>query len=89
MADIQAKLPTHELVILTKFHKDYEKIVDFLLRRTFLACALFYSMPFIFKEPILFIHLKVFALSILSPWDVNNVEMLLGKNCPILAYVIL
>ena len=30
-ADIQAILPTHELVILTKFHKDWPKIVDFLV----------------------------------------------------------
>ena len=30
-ADIQAILPTHELVILTKFHKDWLKIVDFLV----------------------------------------------------------
>ena len=28
-ADIQAILLTHELVILTKFHKDWQKIVDF------------------------------------------------------------
>ena len=30
-ADIQAILPTHELVISTKFHKDWHKIVDFLV----------------------------------------------------------
>ena len=30
LADNQAKLPTHEVVILTKFHKDRAKIVDFL-----------------------------------------------------------
>ena len=29
-ADIQANLPTHELVIFTKFHKVWVKIVDFL-----------------------------------------------------------
>lgn len=28
-ADIQATLPTHELVILTKFHKGWQKIVKF------------------------------------------------------------
>ena len=28
-ADIQAVLPTLELVVLTKFHKDWQKIVDF------------------------------------------------------------
>ena len=29
-ADIQAILPTHELIIFTKFHNDWVKIVDFL-----------------------------------------------------------
>ena len=42
----QAKLPTHEVVILTKFHKDCKKIIDLLLRRKFLACAIFYASPF-------------------------------------------
>ena len=46
LADIQAKLPTHEVVILTKFHKDCKKIVDFLLTQKFLVCALFYASPF-------------------------------------------
>ena len=36
-ADIQAILPTYELVILSKFHKDWQKIVDFLVVATFLA----------------------------------------------------
>ena len=30
-ADIQATLPTHELIILTKFHNDWQEIVDFLV----------------------------------------------------------
>ena len=30
-ADIQAVLPTLELVVLTTFHKDWQKIVDFLV----------------------------------------------------------
>ena len=30
-ADIQAIVPTHGLVILTKFHKDWQKIEDFLV----------------------------------------------------------
>ena len=34
-ADIQAILPTHELVNLTKFHDDWPKIVDFLLLAKF------------------------------------------------------
>ena len=46
LANIQAKLPTHEAIILTKFHKECKKIVDFLLRQKFLACALFYASPF-------------------------------------------
>ena len=29
LADIQAILPTHELVIFTKFHNDWMKSVDF------------------------------------------------------------
>ena len=27
----QATLPTHELIILSKFHKDWKEIVDFLI----------------------------------------------------------
>ena len=46
LADVQEKLPTHEVVILTKFHKDCKKIVDFLLTQKFLDCALFYASPF-------------------------------------------
>ena len=30
-ADIQAILPTHGLVIFTKFHKDWKKIKEFLV----------------------------------------------------------
>ena len=30
-ADIQATLPTHELIILSKFLKDWKEIVDFLV----------------------------------------------------------
>ena len=30
-ADIQATSPTHKLVILTKFNKDQQEIVDFLV----------------------------------------------------------
>ena len=46
LADIQAKIHTHEAIILPKFHKECKKIVDFLLRQKFLACALFYASPF-------------------------------------------
>ena len=34
-ADIQATLPTHELIILTKFHDDWQEIVDFLVTAKF------------------------------------------------------
>ena len=34
-ADIQATSPTHELVTLTKFHKDWQENVDFLLKAKF------------------------------------------------------
>ena len=53
--DIQKELPTREAIILTKFHKECKKIVDFLHRQKFLACALFYASPFtfIFACPIL------------------------------------
>ena len=30
-ADIQANLPTHELIILSKFHNDWQEIVDVLV----------------------------------------------------------
>ena len=46
LADIQAKLPTHGEIILTKFCKDCKKIVDSLLTQKFLVCALFYASPF-------------------------------------------
>ena len=50
LADIQAKLFTCEAIILTKFHKECKKIVDFLLRQKILACALFYASPFTLNE---------------------------------------
>ena len=43
LADIQAKLPTHEVVILTKFHKDCKKIVDF-----FTYTEIFGLCPFLY-----------------------------------------
>ena len=51
----QAKLPTPEVVILTKFHGDCKKIIDSLLRLKLLACALFYASPFKWTST----HLKV------------------------------
>ena len=41
MADILAILFTHELVILTKFDKDWTKIVDLLLLVYFWASIIF------------------------------------------------
>ena len=46
LADIQAKLPTHEVVILTKFRKDCKKIVDFYLHRNF------WFVPFFMHHPL-------------------------------------
>ena len=51
LADIKAKLPTHEIVILTKFHKYCKRIVDFLLTQKFLVCVLFYASPFKTLQP--------------------------------------
>ena len=47
LVHIQAKLPTHELVILSEFHKDCKKIIDFLLRQRFLPCAFFMHHPLV------------------------------------------
>ena len=33
--DIQVTLSTHELIILTKFHDDWQEIVDFLVMAKF------------------------------------------------------
>ena len=46
LADIQPKLPTHEVDILTLFHKDCKKNFDFLLTQKFLVCAYLYASPF-------------------------------------------
>ena len=42
-AEISAILSTHELVILTKFHKDWPKIVDFLVIAKFWASQIFFA----------------------------------------------
>ena len=42
-AEISAILSTHELVILTKFHKDWPKIVDFLVIAKFCASQIFFA----------------------------------------------
>ena len=48
--DILAILPTDEIVILTKFHKNWTKIVDFSLIGTFWASLIFYLSVFIFTK---------------------------------------
>lgn len=40
-ADNQATLPTNELIILNKFHNDWQEIVDFLTIAKFLANIIF------------------------------------------------
>ena len=42
-ADIPATPPTHELVILTKFHKDWQEVVDFLVIEKFWGSLLFFA----------------------------------------------
>ena len=41
--DILSILPNHKLIILTKFHKDRAKIVDFLVIANFWTCKHFFS----------------------------------------------
>ena len=48
MAEILAILPTHELIILTKFDGDWTKIVDFLLVVYFWASIIFFESVFTF-----------------------------------------
>ena len=45
-ADILAILPTHEVVILAKFHNNRGKIVDFLLTASFWASLIFFGSYF-------------------------------------------
>ena len=44
-ATILATKSAHKMIILTKFHKDRTKIVDFLLIAKFWACILFFTHP--------------------------------------------
>ena len=45
---MQALLSSHEVVIFTKFHEDWAKIVDFLLIANYLAFPIFYYPYFAF-----------------------------------------
>ena len=47
-AEIQAILPTHVLLILTKFHKNWQKIVDFLAIVKFCASPVFFCISLYF-----------------------------------------
>ena len=49
-ADILSKLPIHELVILTKYHNDRVKIVDFFQRDSFWASPIFYYPYFTLSD---------------------------------------
>ena len=55
----------HELVILTKFHEDRTKIVDFLLIVTFLASCKFLRSPSMFILVGL-THMVVLAISTMA-----------------------
>ena len=46
LADIQAKLPTHEVVILIKFHKDCKELLIFYLHKKF------WFVPFFMHHPL-------------------------------------
>ena len=46
-ADIQATLPTHELIILNKFHNDWQEIVDFLVIMRFWASLIFFHQSLV------------------------------------------
>ena len=60
LADIQAKLPTKKTIILTKFHKECKKIVEFSLRQRFLACALFLCItPYVMRIAMAFFDFKI------------------------------
>ena len=45
LADIQSKLTTHEVVILTKCHKDCKKMLIFYLHKNFLFVPFFMHHP--------------------------------------------
>ena len=47
-AQTLAILPIHEIVILTKFHDDWTRIVDFSLIAYFRASLIFYASVFMY-----------------------------------------
>ena len=49
-AETLSILPTHEIVIFTKFHTNWTKIVDFSLIAYFSASAIFYYSVFIILD---------------------------------------
>merc|ERR1712020_299721 len=62
-----SKLLPHEVIILTKFHEDRTKIVDFLLMSNFGTCLVFFSPDFM-----------VTSRSI-NFWLARNLEIRMGK----------
>ena len=64
-ANILATKSAHEMIILTKFHKDRTKIVDFLLIAKFWACKLFFVHPLVIKSSYLSLK-KHFAIQVNS-----------------------
>ena len=67
LADIQAKLPTHKAIILTKFHKECKKIVDFSFKE------IFWLVPFFMHHP----------LFISKSTDLSDQQQLLHKHPPL------
>ena len=59
MAEILAILPTHGIIILTKFNGDWTKIVDFLLVVYFWASMIFFESVFTFIVVVSAIFIKI------------------------------
>ena len=49
LADIQAKLPTHGAIILTKFHKECKKLLISYLDENFWLVPFFMHPPLVFQ----------------------------------------
>ena len=78
---------THELIILTKFHKDWKKIADFLLTQKFFVCALFYSSPFTLKDCWIKYRQKLDRFLLAKTYlDINEIEDITDKNCYAIVY---
>ena len=62
-AEIQAILPTHELFILTKFHQNWQKIVDFVAIVKFCASPVFLHQSLVNMNSVNAITLRAQHLS--------------------------